>query len=375
MTKDDDPKTVLWKTLPGPAHKIIYAACMSRSPEIKLNSDFVPSLPSLTLPTDYQKRRVWLLRALPDEENRRSEAGLVYDDDLEHRYSFSNRVPNYKRVKPGDLVLLRDNSLLLGAAVIEQIRLEARVHEVYRCPRCSSSRLVYRKREKDWRCDGQCVRQDGLSADERSHPEPLILQEEGTFYTAEFGETWSDLAGTLMAQELPELADRWNRQNSIVELNPSKVLAFFDSLKFSVRQNIDVSGASLGQDGFTERMVRARRGQTQFRAHLLKRFGEICAFSGPCYRVALEAAHLYSYAETGRHQEGGGLLMRRDLHRLFDEGLVGVTNRARIAMHADLQSGQYARFQDQPLQVSLGKQEKVLLAKHYEKHSHHLVTG
>ena len=93
MTKDDALQRLLWKTLPGPAHKIIYAACMSRSPEIKLNSDFVPSLPSLTLPTDYQKRRVWLLRALPDEENRRSEAGLVYDDDLEHRYSFSNRAP------------------------------------------------------------------------------------------------------------------------------------------------------------------------------------------------------------------------------------------------------------------------------------------
>jgi N-acyl homoserine lactone hydrolase len=34
----------------------------------------------------------------------------------------------------------------------------------------------------------------------------------------------------------------------------------------------------------------------------------------------LEAAHLYSYAASGVHHLDGGLLMRRDVHRLFDLG-------------------------------------------------------
>ena len=34
----------------------------------------------------------------------------------------------------------------------------------------------------------------------------------------------------------------------------------------------------------------------------------------------LKAGQLYSYAALARHHEHGGLLLRRDIHRLFDDG-------------------------------------------------------
>jgi putative restriction endonuclease len=40
---------------------------------------------------------------------------------------------------------------------------------------------------------------------------------------------------------------------------------------------------------------------------------------------ALEAAHIRPYRENGPHRVSNGLLLRADLHRLFDTGYVTIT--------------------------------------------------
>jgi predicted restriction endonuclease len=40
---------------------------------------------------------------------------------------------------------------------------------------------------------------------------------------------------------------------------------------------------------------------------------------------ALEAAHIRPYSEGGEHKVANGLLLRSDIHRLFDKGYVTVT--------------------------------------------------
>jgi hypothetical protein len=57
---------------------------------------------------------------------------------------------------------------------------------------------------------------------------------------------------------------------------------------------------------------------------LLDAFGSVCAFTGPAPAPALEACHLYSYSAVGEHHTHGGLLLRRDVHRLFDLGYLAV---------------------------------------------------
>ncbi len=70
--------------------------------------------------------------------------------------------------------------------------------------------------------------------------------------------------------------------------------------------------------------VRVRLGQAAFRRQLLAEYGPCCALTGPSPAVALEAAHLYSYAALGTHYRHGGLLLRSDVHVLFDAGLIAV---------------------------------------------------
>ena len=49
---------------------------------------------------------------------------------------------------------------------------------------------------------------------------------------------------------------------------------------------------------------------------------------------ALEAAHIRPYAEGGEHEASNGLLLRRDIHSLFDAGYVTVTPDLRFEVSA-----------------------------------------
>jgi len=57
---------------------------------------------------------------------------------------------------------------------------------------------------------------------------------------------------------------------------------------------------------------------------MLERYGEACAFTGPQPPGALEAAHLYLYSTNPEHDLRGGLLLRSDLHALFDRYLITI---------------------------------------------------
>jgi len=76
--------------------------------------------------------------------------------------------------------------------------------------------------------------------------------------------------------------------------------------------------------GHKRASVRVRVGQARFRQALLSETGSLCALTGAAPPAALEACHLYSYAKVGEHHVCGGVLLRRDIHRLFDSGLLAV---------------------------------------------------
>ncbi|MGW9363145.1 MULTISPECIES: HNH endonuclease signature motif containing protein [Streptomyces] len=117
-----------------------------------------------------------------------------------------------------------------------------------------------------------------------------------------------------------------------------------------------------------------RKGQTDFRMHLLSVFGEVCAFTGPAPAAALEAAHLDSYAVNGKHQEHGGLLLRSDLHRLFDRGLIAVNPKTQT-LHLDDSLHtfpDYAKLDGAPLAVSVTAGHIERLARHWTTHRAYL---
>ncbi len=81
--------------------------------------------------------------------------------------------------------------------------------------------------------------------------------------------------------------------------------------------------------------VTPRLGQGAFRIAVTNAYGA-CAVSGEHSLPALEAAHVRPYAEGGEHALPNGLLLRADIHRLYDAGYVTVTPDYRFHVSHDL---------------------------------------
>lgn len=72
-------------------------------------------------------------------------------------------------------------------------------------------------------------------------------------------------------------------------------------------------------------LVIPRLGQGTFRIMVTDLYQRRCAVTGEKTLPALEAAHIRPYGIGGEHAPNNGLLLRRDIHSLFDAGYVTVT--------------------------------------------------
>ncbi|TXT35565.1 MAG: Uncharacterized protein FD138_1301 [Planctomycetota bacterium] len=95
------------------------------------------------------------------------------------------------------------------------------------------------------------------------------------------------------------------------------------------------------QDGdrrqMVERQIRERRGQQQFRDALRKRYADRCLVTGCEILAVLEAAHISPYRGEDDNHTDNGLLLRTDIHTLFDLDLLGIEpDQLRVELHPGL---------------------------------------
>jgi len=83
-------------------------------------------------------------------------------------------------------------------------------------------------------------------------------------------------------------------------------------------------------------LVQPRLGQGGFRYAVTERYERRCAMTGERSLPALEAAHIKPYREDGPHRVSNGLLLRADLHRLFDTGYITITSDLRVEVSRHL---------------------------------------
>jgi hypothetical protein len=94
---------------------------------------------------------------------------------------------------------------------------------------------------------------------------------------------------------------------------------------------------SVDTRALVERQIRERRGQQQFRNALRKRYGDVCAVTGCKILAILEAAHIFPYRGKKDNHVENGLLLRADIHTLFDLNLIGIEpTRHLVRLHPDL---------------------------------------
>jgi hypothetical protein len=115
-----------------------------------------------------------------------------------------------------------------------------------------------------------------------------------------------------------------------------------------VRENTEATGLpALIEDARTRIMagIVLREGQSAFRNELLAAYGGICAISGCTVEAVLEAAHIIPYLGEHTNIVTNGLLLRADLHRLFDLHLFSIDPFTRtVRLSHDLRRSDYAAF-------------------------------
>jgi putative restriction endonuclease len=81
-----------------------------------------------------------------------------------------------------------------------------------------------------------------------------------------------------------------------------------------------------------ETTIRPRLGQGTFRLLVTDAYERRCAVSSERVLPVLEAAHVRPYSEGGLHRIDNGLLLRSDLHTLFDAGYLTLTSDMRLVV-------------------------------------------
>jgi len=83
-------------------------------------------------------------------------------------------------------------------------------------------------------------------------------------------------------------------------------------------------------------LAKARLGQGMFRLLVEDAYQKRCAMTGEKTRPVLQAAHIRPFNEAGPNRVENGLLLRSDLHILFDRGYITVTPDHRIEVSGRL---------------------------------------
>jgi hypothetical protein len=105
------------------------------------------------------------------------------------------------------------------------------------------------------------------------------------------------------------------------------------------------------EDAKQLRAIMSRRGQPEFRTKLLSAYEGQCCFSGCEVEGVLEAAHIKAHTEEPNYSLTNGLLLRADLHTLFDLHLIGIDQFDRIRVSKSIKQSEYGKFDGQRIRL------------------------
>lgn len=97
------------------------------------------------------------------------------------------------------------------------------------------------------------------------------------------------------------------------------------------------------------RMIAEREGRPAFRSALIRAYRSRCAVTGCAVVDILEAAHIKPYRGPGSNHVRNGLLLRADVHTLFDKGLLWFTESWRIVTAQRLDGSEYESLKGQSI--------------------------
>jgi hypothetical protein len=127
------------------------------------------------------------------------------------------------------------------------------------------------------------------------------------------------------------------------------------------------SPTSIDNRQIAMKQIQIRRGQHQFRQTLAKRYGKQCLITGCHLFDIIEAAHISPYRGDEDNHPENGLLLRADLHTLFDLDLLGINPLSlQVHFHPSVLEAGYSEWKDNKLCCLTAKPSQKALELRWE---------
>jgi hypothetical protein len=123
-------------------------------------------------------------------------------------------------------------------------------------------------------------------------------------------------------------------------------------------QTFDPDSGKAGRNQVIDSIIR-RRGHPAFRQQLLAAYEYRCAITNCNALDALEAAYIVPYRGKFTHHPSNGLLLRADLHTLFDLGKMAIETRGMtLTLADDLMESSYKILAGRPLRFPKNEEQR-----------------
>ncbi|MDZ4656407.1 MAG: HNH endonuclease [Bythopirellula sp.] len=119
---------------------------------------------------------------------------------------------------------------------------------------------------------------------------------------------------------------------------PQVWLANDEAETFDTTDTENYSPDGIDRRSLVYKQICKRRGQRAFRDALRKRYGDLCLVTKCEVLDVVEAAHISPYRGENDNHVQNGLLLRSDIHTLFDLDLLGINpDSLRVEVHPNIQ--------------------------------------
>ncbi|WLD23470.1 HNH endonuclease signature motif containing protein [Flavobacterium dauae] len=112
--------------------------------------------------------------------------------------------------------------------------------------------------------------------------------------------------------------------------------------------------------------INQRKNQSKFKLNLLKKYNSQCLISKIKVPELIEAAHIFPHSKSGQNNIANGILLRTDLHILFDRGLLCIDpENFNVIIDKSLEKTEYQKFHDLKVDLIEESKEFLLLKNSY----------
>jgi predicted restriction endonuclease len=312
----------------------------------------------------------WVLKSVHSEDlSYISNDG--HSDELQIKYVFDNFVPNHLQIKKNDIVVIVNKEKVLGLAKISNILIYNSTKIRRRCPICNNTNYEARKTKlPKYRCN-------------KGHEfeEPIAETVDTIQFEAFYSQSFFLPKKKVTVDKLRQYHDNgYNRNMSMQSLSKSFFIEYFkneynqliNEIVYPEAEDADTKLLSeiLSDDyvpnGEDERSkiyksIIQRRGQKKFRDEIREIYGDKCVITGCEILDILEAAHINPYRGQKDNHSSNGLLLRADIHTLFDLNLIGINPLTlKVQVSERLFHSEYEKLND--VNLLIGKNSLSLIA-------------